>query len=287
MNLFPIGVPRYEAELYAHVQSLLELQVRAYQKHYHLGNDTSVSVELAQELILSTSYCMAKTNVLPGEKDLPGILGRGQTAAQNLYQQVAPMAGLVRATMPDYASDFYRETLAAWERFLEEYDPLFFAHRVPAFLDYPLLEPVSEFLQGMEYAQLWLRSLWWENQILDAFPEEGVVTVLEASAPDFWGTPLNMAEQPLINGLGRCLLGLPARELTLEDIHRQELLALLGGKTGREIRLLLEDAMERLWEELGVQDPAAKKYAKAVIPQVLPRLRAALPTGELEHIFVG
>ena len=29
MNLFPIGVPRYEAELYAYVQSLLELQVRA------------------------------------------------------------------------------------------------------------------------------------------------------------------------------------------------------------------------------------------------------------------
>lgn len=272
-SLTPVLTPRQQAELHA----LLAGQVKSYHKHYHMGDNTSVPTEVARELLHSVWYTLD----LGSGDSLKERLASGQAVLESRLEEARRLHALVAASAPEYANQCHWETMASLDRYLRRYDHRHFAHRVPEELDYPLLVPVPEELQGLDQARYILNCLWLENQILCAFPEGAVSALYGSLPPDYWEAPQNLCEQPLINALGRLLLGKGPDSLLLSDWDREALPRLLGDDPAP--RLLAAGDGLRAALDLA---PAAADYARAVITGLLPRLRAALPHGDLSYIFL-
>lgn len=270
-ELSRIMTPRQQLELH----SLLGRQVKSYHKHYHMGDNTSVPTEVAQALLQSLWYTLD----LGSGESLEERLKTGQAALEIRLEEVRRLYKLVAATAPDFQSQCHWEALDSLGRYLQRYDHLHFAHRIPEELFYPLLAPVPGELQGLDNTAYYLNCLWIENQILHAFPEGAVPELYGHMPPDHWEAPQNLCEQPLINALGRILLGMSLEDSLLVDESGRDALCRLA----EESRLY--GAMDTLCGLLALS-PAGAAYAWAVIPELLPRLRAALPTGDLSYIFL-
>ena len=103
--------------------------------------------------------------------------------------------------------------------------------------------------------------------------------------PDYWEAPQNLCEQPLINALGRVMLGRSVDDLKIDDADRVKITALLRPLPAASVEACLSSAMEQLTKELALSSPTAA-YAAVLTRLLLPRLLAALPGTALHWIFL-
>ncbi len=244
-------------DLYA----LLAQQVKSYQRYYHLGDNTSVPTETAQELLKSIRYTLTLA---------PEGLRQGQAILTGRLEEAKRRYHLVAGTELGQGS-WYWDTMRELGRYLDRYDPLHFAHRGPELLCYPIALPIPEGILGVEEALFYLNCLWLENQILYSFPE-GTLEELQAQLPhNYWDGPEILCQQPLLNAVGRVLLDLPLDTLILGE-SREELPPLTQNR--------IFQAGEKVCEILGLA-PGPAAYAHAVLRDVLPRLLNARNPREL------
>ncbi len=251
---------------------LLANQVKSYHKHYHMGENTSVPVEVAQELLASIGYTLELAGQGGGAD---ARLRRGQAVLAGRLEEAQRLYRLVTATQWGQGAWFW-EDMAQMGHYLDRYDQLHFAHRSPALLCYPTALPIPQELQGIDAALFYLNCLWMENQILFHFPEEVLTNFWTVLPWDFWQGPEILCQRPLLNAAGRVLLGLSLESLLLDEAERAALLPLLSKE-----RVMA--AAERVFQALCLTADAAC-YARAAIAEVLPRLLAAK---EPERMFLG
>ncbi len=180
------------------VYGLLARQIKSYHRYYRMGDNTSVPVEMARELMESVQYTLALTEA---GGSIDAAMTRGQAVLLQCLEECRELYRLVEATEV-LRSQWRWETMAVLRRYLEQYDLLHFAHRIPDFLDYPLAVPVPQALKGIHWVHFYLHCLWLENQILNAFP-----SLDEEYPPDYWEAPENLCEVPLLRALGQRLSG--------------------------------------------------------------------------------
>ena len=257
---------------------LLERQVKDYHKRHHMGENSSVTQETARELLSSLQFTLS---LVPPQESLGATLALGQQILAEKLNQVKQLWRLVQTGTPAVDDDWLPETLVVMGRWLESYDLRFFAHWTPE-PEYPLLRPVEDSVQGIFYAEAYLAQLRQENQILRALDRREIPGLLEAMVPDHWAVPMNLCEQALINGLGRVLLRLSLPPLSLSETHGRRLAALFAA--GETVGIL-KDGAARLSRELALND-SCTACVDAVAAALLPRLEAAIPGGDLSHIFV-
>lgn len=98
------------------------------------------------------------------------------------------------AIMPPIKNIALRDTLASIEGFESRYDTLFAAHKIPASIDYPLRDPVSDDLLGVLYLEEWLRRAYAEAEDIAALDLEESLHLLERRCPDYRGLHVNLHE---------------------------------------------------------------------------------------------
>ena len=275
------NLSKSQSQLYQ-IHTLLRGQVESYNKHYHKGNNTSVSVELARELMDSIRYTLPYGT----GTDAKAALLSGQAVLQGLLEAAKRKWLLVQGTMADVDSDFFRESVLSLGMWLESYDYLHFAARTPELPDYPLLKNPEPLPEGIGGAQALLQCFWYENQILCALENAPVQELLQRAVPDFYGVPVNLCEQPMFNAAGRAMLELKPLELEINDEQRRILLRKLRSISGEERKLLVTLSMEAVCAALALPDAGAACYARSAADHLLPRLEAALIGGSLEYVFV-
>lgn len=174
-------------------------------------DSTSLPAETAQELLASLTYTLsaaANADGLTAENllrsDLSAVLERGQALLAARRNSVYAAWNHVW-TAPDLHNVYYVDTLKNIGAFFDRYDLYYAAHQIPCSIDYPLLVPVSEQLQGISYIEAYLRQIQAENRFVCCFSPEAVRTLLRAADPDYQQNYLNLCEPVLIHALGgRC-----------------------------------------------------------------------------------
>ena len=255
--------PEEQQRIMGQMYHLVEKQVRSYHRHRHMGNNTSVPVELAQELTESIEYTIGLASGVYAHANLEEALLLGQEILESKLSKAKSMLDLVNATAPQWQTECRWEAVSYLRHYLEQYDHLHLAHKGPDDLFYPILVSLPEGTQGIDSCLFYLNILWIENQIMAGFPDE----VLE----HFWnrmpaGT-LNQCEHLLINGMGKALIGEISKQLTFTEKSRSKLLTLLKNATADN----LDHSSEVLCQWLNLNAPDAKKYVKAIVPQLLTR----------------
>ena len=280
MSQLPIKPPSPEEQqrIMEQMYWLCGKQVQSYHKHRHMGNNSSVPVELAQELMESIEYTIGLVGGVYAHRNVEEALALGHEILENRLSKAKLMLELVSGTAPQWQTECRWEALRYLRHYLEQYDHLHLAHKGPDELFYPILISPPEGIQGIDSCLFYLNILWIENQIMAGVPDEAL--------DQFWdrlpSATLNQCEHLLINGIGKALLGTGIDPLVFEmEEHLQIVIAML---TATEEKL--KSAAVLLCQWLNLKDENAKMYVQAVIPQLSMWIGDNVRSGNVENLFV-
>lgn len=280
MSQLPINPlsPEEQQRVMSQMYLLMGKQVQSYHKHRHMGSNSSVPVELAQELMESIEYTIGLVGGVYAHRNIGEALVLGQEVLESKLSKAKSMLELVNGTAPQWQTECRWEALRYLRHYLEQYDHLHLAHKGPEDLFYPILISPPEGIQGIDSCIFYLNILWIENQIMAGVPED--------SLEQFWdrlpAATLNQCEHLLINGIGKALLRTGIDPLVFETGEHMQLIAVLLKAT--EERLM--NAANLLCQWLGLIDENAKRYVFAIIPQLTMWIESNPNIGNLDSIFV-
>ena len=280
MNQLPISLlsPEEQQRLMSQMYLLMAKQVKSYHKHHHMGENSSVPVELAQELMESIEYTVNLVGGVYAHPNIEEALMLGQEILESRLSKAKSMLELVNGTAPQWQTECRWEALRYLGHYLEQYDHLHLAHRGPNDLFYPILISPPEGIQGIDSCLFYLNILWIENQIMAGISDNAL--------DQFWdrlpSATLNQCEHLLINGLGKALLGSGLDPLTFE-FEEQMQVAYTMMTTSEE---QLHTAAKLLCHWLDLKDENAKVYVQAVIPQLSMWIGDNLRCGNVENLFI-
>ena len=257
---------------------LMGKQVQSYHKHRHMGNNSSVPVELAQELMESIEYTIGLVGGVYAHSNIGEALALGQEVLERKLSKAKSMLELVNGTAPQWQTECRWEALRYLRHYLEQYDHLHLAHKGPEDLFYPILISPPEGIQGIDSCLFYLNILWIENQIMAGVPED--------SLEQFWdrlpAATLNQCEHLLINGIGKALLRTGIDPLVFESEEHMQLIVALLEATEEGLR----DAAKLLCEWLNLKDENARMYVEAVVPQLTMWIGDEVRNGNLDNLFI-
>ena len=280
MSHLPINPlsPKEQQRIMEQMYLLMGKQVQSYHKHRHMGINSSVPVELAQELMESMEYTIGLVGGVYAHKNIGEALVLGQEVLESKLSKAKSMLELVNGTAPQWQTECRWEALRYLRHYLEQYDHLHLAHKGPEDLFYPILISPPEGIRGIDSCIFYLNILWIENQIMAGVPED--------SLEQFWdrlpAATLNQCEHLLINGIGKALLRTGIDPLVFETEEHMQLIVALLEATEEELR----DAAKLLCEWLNLKDENARMYVEAVVPQLTMWIGDNVRFGNLENIFV-
>ena len=267
--------PEEQQRLMGECYILLGKQVKSYHKHRHMGDNTSVPVELAQELMESIEFTIEQVGGLCAVRSAEDGLKLGQEVLEAKAEKAKSLLDLVAATAPAWQTDCRWEALNCLRRYLLCYDHLHLAHREPDDLFYPILVPMPEGLKGIDVCLFYLNVLWLENQIMAGFDDAALEQLWSRLPTD----TLNQCEQVLLNGLGKLILYGGCEDLVFEEEERRQLRALISGQVSDQ----LKNAAMALCRKIGLADD---NYVCTAALQSLSRMEAALKHNNLSAVFL-
>ena len=280
MSQLPINplFPEKQQHVMNQMYLLMGKQVQSYHKHRHMGSNSSVPVELAQELMESIEYTIGLVGGVYAHRNIGEALVLGQEILESRLSKAKSILELVNGTAPQWQTECRWEALRYLRHYLEQYDYLHLAHKGPDDLFYPILISPPEGIQGIDSCLFYLNILWIENQIMAG--------VSDNALDQFWdrlpSATLNQCEHLLINGIGKALLGSGLDQLTFEpEEHLQIVIAML---TATEEKL--KSAAVLLCQQLNLNDENAKMYVHAVIPQLSMWIGDNMQSGNVENLFI-
>ena len=270
--------PEEQQRIMEQMYLLMGKQVQSYHKHRHMGNNSSVPVELAQDLMESIEYTVNQVGGIFVHPNAEEALILGQAILEDKVSKAKAMLDLVSGTAPHWQTECRWEALRYLYHYLDTYDPQHLARKGPDDLFYPILISPPDGIQGIDACLFYLNILWIENQIMAGVSDD----VLE----QFWNrlpvAALNQCEYLLINGIGKSLLGIGIDRLVFEPEEHMELIVKLMMAT--EDKLM--SAATLLCQWLNLKDENACMYMKAIVPQLTMWIGDNIRGGNLENIFV-
>ena len=280
MSQLPINPlsPEEQQKTMEQMYLLMGKQVQSYHKHRHMGNNSSVPVELAQEFMESIEYTIGLVGGVYAHRNIEEALLLGQEILESRLSKAKSMLELVNGTAPQWQTECRWEALRYLQHYLEQYDHLHLAHKGPENLFYPILISPPEGIQGIDSCLFYLNILWIENQIMASIPDN----ILD----QFWDrlptATLNQCEHLLINGIGKALLESSLDQLAFEPEERLKIAFTMLTATDEKLR----SVAILLCKWLNLKDENAKMYVQAVIPQLSMWIGDNMRCGNVENLFI-
>lgn len=276
--------PQEQARQRNQLYLLMGSQAASYHKARHMGNNTSISSELARELLESMLYTLDQVGGLSANPDPALGLEKGQAILTKKIERAVQLFRLTEATAPSWQGECRWDTLQSLRKYLETYDLQHLAHRVPEILFYPL--PVPDAVTGIDCALYLLEMLWLENRVMDAFPEALTEPFWNVFCQNDRGLSENQCQQLLVNAVGKYLLNNTASALVFCREERDALLSRLSSIFRKDLPGFLTAASHSLLNELGILDSQTGAYAAQTMDQLCPRLAGAIDNRDLSGIYL-
>lgn len=243
---------------------------------------SSLRQEEAENLLRSIAYTLGS---LPEDDPLSGdgllrdpirTFRRAQEILEDRRQYCLKLLRSLQRLKPALCCHALEDTLASLEQGLLRYPMQEAAHEVPGLIDYQLLVPLPEELEGLHYVQPWLERLMAEFFWLRRYPAHTLESWFDRRLPGGCADAMELMEPVLTAGLVHALAGEVFDLTDREPIGPDDLPEMLSTEQ-------LTAALDRLMEPLQIPRPASF-YFPAAVPLLLPRLQAAAENGMLHHL---
>lgn len=243
---------------------------------------SSLRQEEAENLLRSIAYTLGS---LPQDDPISGdgllrdpirTFRRAQEILEDKRQYCLKLLRSLHRLKPALCCHALEDSLAGLEQGLLRYPIQEAAHEVPGLIDYQLLVPLPEELEGLHYVQPWLERLMAELLWLRRYPAHTLESWFDRHLPGGCADAMGLMEPVLTAGLVHALCGRPFDLLDAQPLKPEDLPRILTAPQ-------LSAALNRLMEPLQIPRPASF-YFPAAVPLLLPRLQAAAENGMLHHL---
>lgn len=277
-----------ESEQSEAAQALLRLVTRRAAL-YTMGDSSSIREETARELMQSVSFTLklagCDINMLAGG-DAEQLFAAGLRELEELIERGKTLWRAAKAADAGLKNRSCAETLDSIGEGFAQYNYRYLAHIFPCSIDYQLAVPVSEELLGIEYINEYLRRIVAEGLLMKSFPKENIVRLLETYCGDYRAQIINMCEPIIANATALIMLSGDVGSLSVSQGGRKRLALLLEPLSAKEMAKELSEAARELCRMLKLNDGFTVEYAAKSAANLAPRIRAALPGGELAGVFL-
>lgn len=144
--------------------------------------------------------------------------------------------------------------------FLKIYDPDFNAQDMKITADYPLYNNLIGKLEGVEFINEYVNSLYIENQFCNLFPSENIEHMLNGYSPEYEDLVINIFEIVLLEAIACKLVGRDVKDLELNECEFKRICEMFNGKSKVEIQTHIAKAYKEMQEELFPQNKELQKY---------------------------
>lgn len=272
-------------DLRAELLSLLRMQAAAYTQ----GDSQSLPAEVMLELLASLMYTLgvdpAQTPAPLAGKDLRPLYESGYRALLAKTEQARTLILALCREAPPLGCISLSDTVRSILSSLDRYDARFFAHRIPGDIDYQLIEPVPESVQGIDYILLYLVRLRAEMRFLASFAQYRLLALLDGASPGWREEIVSLCLPVGANALGLTLLGEDPRRLHIRESERQALLQLFSPLHPLDIENRLMRACTSLLDVLDLREAQDADMLHALCRDLAPRIKTAADAGDLSHVF--
>ncbi len=274
--------------------SLLELMAKEVERFTN-GESSSILIEKAQELLQSITYLIGiylktqsdiQTKLELLKKETMSVLFyRGLDEVGRMYKEAQMLLKKLQENNRDLKSIAYHDTLfQGLPDFFHDYNMEFGAHEIPGSIDYPLLIPVVDY-HGIEMTSWYLRCLDIEDRIISCFTMDRVNLLIYSFDREAEHLLINICELVIINACGCILLGKDVLGLKILKAEITELQNRLSGLDRDTIKVLMEEVLTKLSEELALSN-MEKRYLCEALAELTERLWNNCKLGTLEHFFI-
>ena len=272
-------------DLRAELLALLRMQAVSYTQ----GDSDSLPAEVLLELLASLLYTLgvdpAQTLSPLSGKYLRPLYEAGYQALLHKTQQARSLVLALCREAPPLGCISLSDTVRGILTSLDRYDARFFAHRVPGEIDYQLVDPVPESVQGIDYVLLYLLRLRAELRFLSRFAQHRLLCLLDGVNPGWREEIVSLCLPVGANALGLALLGEDLRRLYIRASERQALLRLFSPLHPLDIENRLQRACGSLLHTLDLHEAQDAAMLRALCQDLAPRIQAAADAGDLSQVF--
>lgn len=276
-------------DLRAELFALLRMQAIAYTQ----GDSDSLPAEVLLELLASLLYTLGVDPAQPQTlsplygRDLRPLFEMGYRALLRKTEQARALIQAICRETPPLGCISLNDTVRSILASLDHYDARFFAHCVPGEIDYQLIDPVPESVQGIDYILLYLLRLRAEMRFLGHFAQHRLLALLDGACPGWREEIVSLCLPVGANALGLTLLGEDPRRLHIRESERQALLQCFAPLHPLDIENRLMRACTSLLDTLDLHEAPDADMLRALCRDLAPRIRSAADAGDLSHVFGG
>lgn len=285
---FPLLSDQEQLSAYSNLWHLLAKRV----KRYTMDETSSVPVETAQELLASICFTLGlslqETGAPPQQlasAPLDPLFLHGLEVLETEIEKGKRLWNDACQSLPKIRSISLWDTMQGIGMFFKRYDFRFLAHEIPCDIDYQLCQPVPESYLGIIYINEYLHRILLENKILVCYHHAQTTRLLEQSFPGYQELLLNLCQPVLENAVGLALLGRDPLSLILHKKDIAELESLLMPLSPKHLEDALSNAGTCCFGAWEIKDARSKTDLLKSACDLAPRIKAALPHGNLDGIF--
>lgn len=277
-----------QEKLIAGLWELLKMQAGKYN-----GIDsTSITIEKAQDILESMLYTIgvaaengaAKEEIVNGRLSL--LLDRGREILKRKQKSVKVEWKLLCRELPRIPNVYFLSTMENLGLFFDSYDIYFAAHHTSESIDYWPLCPIPETVKGISYIEEYIHRIQIENDYLNCFEGEDVISLCEKYVPDYREALFNLCEPVLTNVIGLSLIGKEVQGLHISAAQREDIYQMLIGRTEKEICDMIKESVLSACRQIGMTAENETDYLVGASSGLVVRVWEALKHGDLSGIFL-
>ncbi len=131
-----------------------------------------------------------------------------------------------------------------------------------------------------------MESVYYENMFCQSFSADEIHNLLCGYDNGYKDLLFNIFEQVLACAIGCVLAGINAKHLNISRIHFEYLERILSNKSKEETETAVNEAYQKLMDELSIKNVQQKKYIENAMPKIISNICFAVKSNTLDTVFI-
>ncbi len=277
------------------MQSLQLLDEKIYK--YNGGDSSSIRKEAAKDISDSNNYTISiylKTFKNPDkalkeiqEKGLKIAYQEGRKKIDRMLNIIRLMYIKVKQNKLNIENDTYNDTIIGRiQGFLKIYDLDFESQDIKITADYPLYNNLIGKLDGVEFIQEYLNSIYLENTFYKKFSEEKIKYLLYGYSHDYKELIINIFEIVLLETIGCKLAKRDIKDLSISIDELDDIYGMLRDKEKIEIKQKIYEAYQEINNELLLDNEQLQEYIEKKLGSIVEMIINGVEKNILDKVFI-
>lgn len=167
--------------------------------------------------------------------------------------------------------------------FLKIYEPDFNAQDMKITADYPLYNNLIGKLEGVEFIEKYIKSIYLENKFCKVFSEEKLNYFLKSYSDNYEDLIINIFQIVLIQVIGCILAKEDYMKLNISNSGLDSIQNRFKGKTKEDIYNIIDNA----FKEIKIQNNELKEYIEKGLKEIKVEIYNSYKLNNLDKIFIN